>query len=187
MVQARLPGLIGVLPIPITVRQGLSNVSLKKSRLVFTVITLAIAAGAFMGIFAVFSSLTEGIGIYIDTFNVEIGVFPNEGRDPDEMITILEENFQSEENNVLASMEPGFQFQVEFDGYEWVPTAGGPPGIFAYGYDVESDTPAFALTVHEGDALDAGNYETGIVVSNLLAANMNKGLGDLCGNESSRQ
>jgi putative ABC transport system permease protein len=55
--------LINILPVPITVRQGFSNVSLKKSRLVFTVITLAIAAGAFMGIFAVFSSLTGGISM----------------------------------------------------------------------------------------------------------------------------
>ncbi|MBZ0304971.1 MAG: ABC transporter permease, partial [Anaerolineae bacterium] len=52
---------IGLLPIPITVRQGLSNVSIKKSRVIFTVITLAIAAGAFMGIYAVFNSLTTGL------------------------------------------------------------------------------------------------------------------------------
>lgn len=173
-----LARIISKLPIPITVRQGLSNVSIKKTRLLFTVITLAIAVGAFMGIFSVFDSLTTGISIFIDSFNVDIFAFPNEGRDPDQVIGILRENFQSEENNILASIEPGFQLQVEFEGYEPPPSTGGPPGIFAYGYNIESETPAFSFDVDEGSDLNADNASTGIILSSLLASNMNKTIGD---------
>ncbi|GAB4518561.1 MAG: hypothetical protein OHK0046_26330 [Anaerolineae bacterium] len=170
--------LIGILPIPITVRQGLSNVSLKKSRLAFTVVTLAIAAGAFMGIFALFGAVTEGIGQFFDIFNVEVGAFPNQGRDPEEVITIIQENFQTEDNNVIRSIEPGFQTQVEFEGYEPVISTGGPPGIFAYGYAVESETPAFNVDVAEGEPLSEANAAEGVIFSSLLARNMDKNVGD---------
>lgn len=177
---------IGILPIPITVRQGLSNISLKKSRLALTVITLSIAAGAFMGIFAVFSSLTAGIDSFIDLFNVEVGIFPQESQDQDTIVAALEETefrLPSEDGTspgqiVNFTVEPGFQLQVEFEGYEPTFGVGGPPGILAYGYDVESETPAFEVTVDEGEVLSAANAENGVVFSNLLAANMGKTVGD---------
>lgn len=177
---------IGILPIPITVRQGLSNISLKKSRLALTVVTLSIAAGAFMGIFAVFSSLTTGIDSFIDLFNVEVGVFPQESQDPEIIISALEETefrLPSEDETsqgriVKFTVEPGFQLQVEFEGYEPAFSMGGPPGILAYGFDVESDTPAFDVSVDEGEVLSAANAENGAIFSNLLAANMGKGVGD---------
>lgn len=173
-----LAKIIARLPVPITVRQGLSNVSLKKARLTFTVITLAIAAGAFMGIYAMFNSLTTSLDYFLDSFNVQIGIFPNEGRDPDEFTAILRENFQSEKNNVFRSIEPGFQLQVEFEGYDPEPTAGGPPGIFAYGYDVNSETPAFNFTIIEGESLTDTTGQDGIILSSLLSANMDKTVGD---------
>jgi putative ABC transport system permease protein len=170
--------LINILPVPITVRQGFSNVSLKKSRLVFTVITLAIAAGAFMGIFAVFSSLTGGINTFLDTFNVEVAIFPNQGRDPDEITTLLVDNFASGDDAILNSVEPGFQLQVEFEGYDPPATAGGPPGIFAYGYDITSENPSFVFTVDEGEPLTEENAADGIIFSSLLAQNMDRNVGD---------
>lgn len=173
-----LAKIIARLPVPITVRQGLSNVSLKKARLTFTVITLAIAAGAFMGIYAMFNSLTSGLDYFLDSFNVQIGVFPNEGRDPDEFTAILRENFQSEDNNIFRAIEPGFQLQVEFEGYDPEPTAGGPPGIFAYGYDVNSESPAFNFTIIEGESLTDTTGQDGIILSSLLSANMDKAVGD---------
>lgn len=173
-----LARVISVLPVPITVRQGFSNVSLKKSRVVFTVITLAIAAGAFMGIFAVFNSFTTGINVFLDTFNVEVAVSPVEGRDPEEFTAVLRENFQSAENNVLKSIEPGVNLQVEFEGYSPPPAAGGPPGILAYGYAVDSENPAFLVTVTEGEPLTLENADDGIILSSLLARNIEKSVGD---------
>ncbi len=173
-----LAKLISALPIPITIRQGLSNVSIKKSRLAFTVITLSIAAGAFMGIFAVFNSLTSGIGTFIDTFNVEIGLVPNQGRDPEQINAIISDNFQTADNNLIGAIEPGFQYQVEFEGYEPVLAAGGPPGIFAYGYDINSATPAFNFTVDVGDPLTDANGSNGIILAQTLATKMGKNVGD---------
>lgn len=173
-----LAKIIARLPLPITIRQGLSNVSLKKTRLAFTVVTLAIAAGAFMGIYAMFNSLTSSLDYFLDSFNVEIGIFPTEARDPDEFTTLLASNFQTDENNVFRSVEPGFQLQVEFEGYDPEPTAGAPPGIFAYGYDVNSETPAFNFTITEGEPLTDENGDTGIILSTPLSANMDKTVGD---------
>ncbi|NJL92351.1 MAG: FtsX-like permease family protein [Anaerolineae bacterium] len=175
-----LARIIGILPVPITVRQGLSNVTIKKGRILFTMITLSIAVGAFIGIFAVFNSLTTGLGLFFDSFNVEVGVFPNETVDPAIVIAILEREFVNNpaRDFSLESIEPGFQQQVEFEGYDPLPSAGGPPGIFAYGYQIESDTPAFNFEVTEGTALTPENAEAGIIFSSLLASNMDKGVGD---------
>jgi len=169
-----LARIISRLPIPITVRQGLSNISLKKSRLAFTVITLAIAVGAFMGIFAIFESLTTGIGLFIDSFNVEILVAPSEPRDPEQVVSLIQESFGDQ----IESIEPGSQLQVEFEGYDPELSFAGPPGIFAYGSDVTSETRSFEYEISEGEPLTAENAEYGIVFSSLLAANMDKTVGD---------
>src|SRR5690606_24985365 len=100
----------------------------------FTVITLAIAVGAFMGIFAIFESLTTGIGLFIDSFNVEILVAPSEPRDPEQVVSLIQESFGDQ----IESIEPGSQLQVEFEGYDPELSFAGPPGIFAYGSDVTS-------------------------------------------------
>jgi putative ABC transport system permease protein len=170
--------LIKILPLPVTVRQGLSNVSLKKSRVAFTVITLAIAAGAFMGIFAVFNSLTSGINTFLNSFNVEVAVFPNEPQDPEAFTQLIRQNFIDVEDALIKTIEPGFSPQVNFQGYTPPANAGGPPGIFAYSYDVTSDTPAFDVAVTAGENLNAENAATGIIFSSQLANNMGKSVGD---------
>jgi ABC-type antimicrobial peptide transport system permease subunit len=173
-----LAKIIKALPVPVTVRQGLSNVSIKKSRLAFTVITLSIAAGAFMGIYFVFDSLTSGIDAYLDTFNVEIFMAPKEGLPPEEIVPILEENFVNVEDPQFSAIEKGFQLQVEFEGYDPSFSAGGPPGIFAYGYEFSSPHPAFNFTLEEGPGLTQDNYQDGIIFSQSLALAMEKEVGD---------
>lgn len=164
--------LIKVLPLPVTVRQGLSNVSTKKGRLAFTVLTLSIAAGAFMGIAAVFNAVIGGLTLYTDIFNVEIGVAPTQSRQPSDIIAVLEDI------ETITSVEPGSQTQVEFEGYDPVPSGFAPPGIIAYGFDVTSDNPAFNVTVDSGEMLTEENRENGVIFSSLLATNMDKGVGD---------
>ncbi|MCD4686583.1 MAG: FtsX-like permease family protein [Anaerolineae bacterium] len=166
--------LIAMLPIPITVRQGLSNVSLKKSRLAFTVITLSIAVGAFMGIFALFESLTDGIQIFFDSWNVHVGVFPSEPRDPVQMAETIE-NAVGDRINPVQS---GFFQQIEFEGYDPQVGAGGPPAIFAYGIEADNEDPAFLFELTEGEGLTADNKADGIIMASLLAANMGKQVGD---------
>ena len=139
--------LIARLPLPVTIRQGLSNVSLKKSRLAFTVITLAVAVGAFMGIYAIFASLTSGIQSFIDSWNMQMLVAPLEPRDPEQVTTIVQNALGDE----IETFESGFQIQVEFEGYDPEISAFGPPGILAYGYEITSETPAFTFEIDEGE------------------------------------
>jgi putative ABC transport system permease protein len=165
---------IGILPVPITVRQGLSNVSLKKIRLMLTVFTLALAVGAFMGIFALFESLSAGIDLFFDSWNIHVGVFPMEPRDPAQVTSIIETNFGDQINTI----QPGFLQQIEFEGYTPQVTSGGPPGIFAYGYDINSDNPAFLFELKEGKPLTPETAQNGLILSSLLAANMDIKVGD---------
>jgi ABC-type antimicrobial peptide transport system permease subunit len=169
-----LARMIAKLPVPITVRQGLSNISIKKSRLTFTVITLAIAVGAFMGIYAIFETMTTGINNYLDTFNVQVGVAPVQAGDPAKFEQALNEKFADR----IEPPEPGFSVQVEFEGYEPQLSAFGPPGILAYGYDVTSEDPAFKFTIDEGQPLTTETNGRGIIFSSALASNMDKGVGD---------
>jgi ABC-type antimicrobial peptide transport system permease subunit len=238
--------LIGLLPLPINIRQAIRGIAKKQGRVAFTVITLSIAVGAFMGIFGIFQTLTSGINEFIETYNVQLAVFPTEGRQPEELIAVLEQNFMVDDETVaqevstvlatelpaetvsaavpelmdlrpnigdknitdtlkeaspditqeqldavvpqllvtlrkgdwLKNIEPGFQSQVEFEGYDPVPSVSGPPGIFGYGYDVTSDDPAFKFEVTEGEPLTEENAATSIIFSSNLANNMEVGIGD---------
>ena len=166
--------IIGKLPVPITIRQGLSNVIIKKWRLAFTVITLAVAVGAFMGIFALFESLTGGIQIFFDSWNIHAGVFPTSNPEPDQVVQVIEETF----GDRVDEVQPGYMQQIEFEEYSPEITTGGPPGIFAYGYVIESDDPAFLFEISEGEKLTPETAPDGIILSSLLAANMDKTVGD---------
>jgi len=176
-----LAKLISKLPIPVTVRQGLSNVSIKKTRLLFTVITLAVAVGAFMGITGILNAMTEGIQSYIDTFNVQVGVAPVQNVDPLLFETALKEQFGED----IKSLEYGFSVQVEFDGYEPEISPFGPPGILAYGYNVESskENRSFEFTIDKGEDLTVKTAREdsprGIIFSSALATNMNVKIGDI--------
>ncbi|MBZ0306745.1 MAG: FtsX-like permease family protein, partial [Anaerolineae bacterium] len=105
-------------------------------------------------------------------------LFPTEGRDPQQIVPIIEQNFIQGDDPVVDNIEPGFQLQVEFEGYDPPIGAGGPPGIFAYGYDVTSEDPAFLFTVDEGEELSLDNAEDGIILSSSLALGMDTEVGD---------
>jgi len=74
--------------------------------------SLLFAVGAFMGIFAIFESLTTGIGLFIDSFNVEILVAPSEPRDPEQVVSLIQESFGDQ----IEAIEPGSPLQGEFHG-----------------------------------------------------------------------
>lgn len=175
---------IAILPIPTTVRQGLASVSIKKFRLAFTVVTLTIAVGSFIGIYGVFDSIRDGIGSYLDSFNTEIGFAIVEATDPNEFTALINDEFGVDaEDGFVNTVEPGYFLQVDFimeDGDKYEPSfgAGGPPGIFAYGIDVFSDDPAFLFEVDEGARWTEENAYTGIVLTGSMARGMGVGIGD---------
>lgn len=176
--------LLGVLPIPITVRQGFANIIVKKWRSLFTVITLTVAVGAFVGIYSVFDSIRDGIGSYLDSFNTEIGIAPTAAQDTASFTALLESQYGAEtaEDGFIERIEPGFFLQVDFldeNGEKYTPSfgAGGPPAIFAYGIDVFSDDPAFTFTLDEGERWTADTAD-GIVLTGALQRGLGVEIGE---------
>ena len=84
-----LARLIKVLPLPVTVRQALSNVTQKKGRLLLTVITLMLAASAFMGVFAMFTVVQSEIDKLFETFQYQITILPTEAQDYDTVSQLI--------------------------------------------------------------------------------------------------
>lgn len=169
-----LDRLIARIPLPISIRQGISNVSQKKSRLALTMFTLAVAVGAFMGIFAVFSSLTGTINGLFDTFNAQIYLSPTE---PQDLATV--EELLSEVESIESIQPSGFlQVQIE---QETVEEEMGPAiisGTLMLGIDPEQPISAFALDIEEGTSFQDSNISDGVVISSALAETYDKQVGD---------
>src|SRR5690606_38513322 len=102
-----LARLINALPLPINLRQALSNVSQKKSRLLLTVITLTLAAAAFMGVFAMFTVVNDEIDKMFDTFNYDMVIAPTEAQDYEQVSALISEV------DGTGAVYPGVTFNVK--------------------------------------------------------------------------
>lgn len=162
------------LPLPITIRQGLSNVTIKKTRMLFTILTLAVAVGAFMGIYSGFSQVSEALDLLNENFNVQAAMMPLEARDPAEIEALL----QAELPETPISVEPGVMMEVELDDYTPGSFAGMSGSVIAYGYDTTSANPAFRFTMESGSEITPETAGRGIIFSSRLASAMNKKVGD---------
>ncbi len=169
-----LAHLIRLLPLPTTIRQGLSNVTLKKARMAFTIVTLAVAVGAFMGIFSIFGQLTSSLDLVADNYRAEIALMPIEARDPAEIEAVLHDSFADQ----IAVIEPGFQIAVEFDGFKSEAIAGTTGEIYAYGYDTASAHPPFDFALEHGTMITPETAGTGLILSGKLADAMDRSVGD---------
>jgi len=132
----RLARLIGSVPLPITLRQAINNVNQKKFRLALTGTTLTVAVGAFMGIYAVFSSLSSVVDDIFNAWGWQIGVTPSQGQNFDAVDNLLaSEDFRAKlaANGVtpIRAIEPGGSFAVEIEGYDPPPSSAGPPEYLA--------------------------------------------------------
>lgn len=164
--------LIAKLPVSINVRQGMSNVSQKKGRLAFTVLTLAMAAGAFMGIFALFASINSLMDTIIDTYSgTDIYVVPTQQQDFDTVKTVL-----AEEVDGIAAVEPVSGIQIEIDGYTPPAETGG--FSYANGYDPEAENPSYNVELLEGSLWGEGTDPYGVVLSSNIATVMDAHAGD---------
>lgn len=167
-----LANLIARLPIPITLRQALSNVNQKKFRLALTGTTLTLAAGAFMGIFAVFSALTGVVDEVFASFGTPVSISPNEGQDFTRVKTLIEENIPG-----VKTAEPSASLAIEIDGYNPPPISAGPPGLFAFGFN--TDNPDVApITLLSGTGWQDDPDRDGVVLSKRIADAIDKGVGD---------
>ena len=166
---------IKVLPVPITIRQALSNVVQKKGRLALTVITLTLAASAFMGVFAMFTVINAEITKLFETFQYEILVIPNEAQD----FTQVSQRIGDLDG--VEAVDPAVGFLVRlFDLSGTLISIGagfeGSDELQAYGYDPRTST--FDLTYDEGSGWQDDPTRPGVVLTSAAASSVGKTVGD---------
>jgi ABC-type antimicrobial peptide transport system permease subunit len=180
--QGPLARLIARLPMPLTLRQAVNNVNRKKFRLALTGTTLTVAVGAFMGIFAVFSSLGDVIDNVFSAFSTQISISPNEGQRLETMRSLLtSDSLQAALADkglpALKSVNPGANLSIEIEGYNPPPINAGPPGIFALGIDTTNPEIA-RFDFKSGTGWNDDPAREGVVVSSRIADIMGKQVGD---------
>ncbi|MGQ9849385.1 MAG: FtsX-like permease family protein [Aggregatilineaceae bacterium] len=163
------------LPLPITIRQALSNVVQKKGRLALTVITLTLAASAFMGVFAMFTVINKEIANLFDTFNYQIMVIPSEAQDFDQVA----QRIASVEG--VETVYPGVGFLVrllDLSGTEISIGAGfeGSDDLQAIGFDPR--VPVVNLSYEDGTGWDEDPARAGVVLTSPAAKSVGKKAGD---------
>ncbi|MBI5959890.1 MAG: ABC transporter permease [Chloroflexi bacterium] len=165
--------LIKGLPFPITVRQALSNVVQKKGRLVLTGITLTLAVAAFMGVFAVFSSVTNEIDKLYNTFNYDILIIPTEGQDYAQVKDLV----LGVEGTKDLTAGVGFGVEIlDLSGSPIIIGSTGSNELEAFGYDPASDI--FEITYDSGSGWDDDPARAGLVLTSKAAEGLNKSVGD---------
>jgi putative ABC transport system permease protein len=167
-----LSRLIGALPLPINIRQALSNLAQKKGRLALTGLTLTLAVAAFMGVTAVFVALGDELDSLFDTLDYEVAISTQQSQDLDIVRNLLVDNFDEVED-VYA----GFSVAAGIDGYTSENDINaGSNQLIITGIDPASPVIKFDLEVGEGWQNDP--TRDGIVITRSLADTLDKDLGD---------
>ncbi|MCB9437217.1 MAG: ABC transporter permease [Anaerolineales bacterium] len=166
-----LSRLVKALPIPISIRQAFNNVLKKKGRLALTMITLSLAAGAFMGIYAVFSTFEEAIANIYGTFANDITISPTSAQDFDTIRQLVLTV------DGVREVEPGARISIDIDGYTPTAVGAAPPIILTVGFNTHNpNLMDFNFTSGTGWSKDPDRE--GIVISSTIAANLDKKAGD---------
>lgn len=159
-------------PLPTSIRQALRNVIQKRGRLALTIITLSLAAGAFMGIFAVLNALTTITEDIFGTFGNQISFVPNETQDVATIQSLVMDHVDA-----VREIEPGGAVSVEIEGYEPQQVGGSAPVLFAMGINPENpDIVDFNL--RSGTAWEDDPQREGVVISNNIAEQTGRDTGD---------
>jgi putative ABC transport system permease protein len=162
-----------LLPIPISIRQALSNVVQKKGRLLLTVITLTLAAAAFMGVFAMFTVITDEIDKLFEAWGYEAGVAPTEAHDFGQVSEII----LGVEG--VEDVYPGVALAVELldlDGTALRIGVESDDELFVLGIDPTTDIVDF--TYSSGRAWQDDPTRDGIVLTKATATSADKEVGD---------
>jgi putative ABC transport system permease protein len=165
-----LARLIGVLPLPINVRQALSNVTRKKGRLVLTWLTLTLAIGVFMGVLGSFFALDTLVDGIFNTFGYQLQVRFNESQDLAQMQAFITDNVAG----VKAVYPAVGGVSIQIEGYVNPDTGQSSPE--SLGFDTQSDSIRFNLDA--GTAWRDDPDREGVVLSSNLAKQLGKGVGD---------
>jgi putative ABC transport system permease protein len=161
--------LIGALPLPITIRQALSNVNRKKGRLMLTGITLTLAVAAFMAVFGIFFSLNEIIASFYENTGYQISVTPSEGQNFEQLRAVI-----LDQATDVQDVFPAVQLTVDVEGY--ANSQFGSSQVIVAGFDPTSD--ALDLNLEAGTAWEGNPNREGIVLTSSLAQAIDKQAGE---------
>jgi putative ABC transport system permease protein len=169
-----LARLIAASRLPVTVRQALSNVAQKKGRLFLTVITLMLAASAFMGVFAMFTVVQSEMDKLFKTFHYSLSVLPTEAQDFDTVRQLIVDTGDVKE--VLPGVGSSIRI-LDFNGTALVVGPTGEEELDTFGFDPSTDM--MELTYTEGTGWQNDPTRRGIVITTAAAKSLDKKVGDM--------
>lgn len=169
--RSRLSHVIGAAPLPIHMRQALRNVAQKRTRLALTGLTLMLAAAAFMGVFAMFSSLTSQIEDAYRVIDFQIAANPTAPHSFDELRAAI---MQVEG---VQDVFPGAGFAVDMAGFtsadEFI---AGTSTVDVIGVDTTAN--AWNFHYENGSGWQENPDREGVVLSTKIAEKIGKKPGD---------
>ncbi len=167
--KSRWSRVLTAMPLPTNTKQAVTNVLRKKGRLALTWLTLALAAGAFMGIFGMFVSINDTIGDMFNSFNAQITVTPNERQDFEHVRALALEGVDA-----IEAVEPSVGLSVELEGY--VSPETGTSQLQMTG--LAPATESMTLEMKAGTAWQDDPTREGLVLTQGVATALDKGVGD---------
>lgn len=163
---------LNLLPLPIGLRQALRSIERKRGRLLLTIITLSLAAGAFMGVYSLLSSLQTLTDDIFATFGNEISFVPSGQSDLATIDTILQEGVPE-----VAETHPNVLLSAEIEGYKPVGIGAAPAALLAFGFNTHDDE-IIKFNLRSGNAWNDDPDRHGVVVTNGIADALDKDTGD---------
>jgi len=160
---------IRALPLPVQIKQSLSNINQKKARMTLTVATLALAVTAFMGVSAVFVRINQVLNDILDTFSFEVQVQPTQSQPYEEFKALVLDNVPA-----VGEVYPGTALSVQIEGY--VSPLTNTSQLILSG--VETSSPLLTLELAAGDGWARDPDRKGIVLTREVARQIGKTVGD---------
>jgi ABC-type antimicrobial peptide transport system permease subunit len=170
--QGPITRLLEVVPLPFDLRQSLRNVSQKKGRLALTMIALALAAGAFMGVYATLSSFNTIVAKTIGQVGINISVNPRGTYDFEAVRKLILDNVGG-----IKAIEPGTVLAIDIEGFK--PQQIGPGPAFLIASGINPTNPDIAhFDLRSGTAWRGDPMRQGVVISASIADQMHVTTGD---------
>jgi ABC-type antimicrobial peptide transport system permease subunit len=160
---------IGTLPLPISIRQAVSNVFQNRGRLVLTVTTLTLALAAFMGVIAVGILFNTEIQNVFDRLGYQIMVIPSEIQDFAEM----KETIEGVEG--VSAVAPGALASVQVEGGYVNPfTLNNQVTAIA----LDPAASVFNFNYKDGEGWSKDPTRDGVVITSTMASQLGVSAGD---------
>jgi putative ABC transport system permease protein len=163
---------LNLLPLPMNLRQALRSIDRKRGRLLLTIITLSLAAGAFMGVYSLLSSLQTLTDDIFATFGNQISFVPIGQAD----LATIDSVLQAEVPPV-AETHPNVLLSAEIEGYKPVGIGSSPAALLAFGFNTHDDN-IINFNLRSGTAWQDDPERHGVVITNGIADALGKDTGD---------